>query len=102
MAYYHLPSGQRVESQDAMKKQNRKDWGVGPDIEVELRTDELRKMIDVQRDNDVLVKADHVSAGAELKKRTIEETLAADPQLAVGLLVVKSKLIETQNAESKI
>ena len=102
MAYYHLPSGQRVESRDAMKKQDRKDWGVGPDIEVELRTVELRKMIDVQRDNDVLVKADHDNAGAELKKHTIEETLAADPQLAVGLLVVKSKLIEMQNAESKI
>jgi carboxyl-terminal processing protease len=102
MAYYHLPSGQRVESQKAMKKQGRKDWGVGPDIEVELTTDELRKMIDVQRDNDVLVKADHVSAGAELKKHTVEETLAADPQLAVGVLIVKSKLIETQNATGKI
>ena len=102
MAYYHLPTGQRVESRDAMKKQGREDWGVGPNIEIKLRTDELRKMIAVQRDNDVLVRADHDNAGGELKKHTIEETLAADPQLAVGLLVVKSKLIETQSAESKI
>jgi len=101
MAYYHLPSGQRVESQDEMKKQNRKDWGVGTNIEIELRTDELKKMIDVQRDNDVLVKADHDNAGGMLKKHTIEETLASDPQLAVAVLVVKSKLIEAQNAKSK-
>jgi len=94
MAYYHLPSGQRVKSQDAMKKLGREDWGVGPNIEVKLRNDELRKMFDVQRDNDVLVKADHDEGSAPLEKHTIGETLAVDSQLAVGILVVKSKLIE--------
>ncbi len=94
MAYYHLPSDQIVKSREAMKKQGRKDWGIGPDIEIKLRTDELRKMIDIQRDNDVLVRADHDNSGAALKKHTVEETLAADPQLAVGVLVVKSKLIQ--------
>ena len=98
MAHYHLPSGQRVESQDAMKKRGRSDWGVGPNIEVQLGSgtflsDEERKMNEVQRDNDVLVKADHDNGAAPLKKHTVEETLAADPQLAVGILVVKSKLI---------
>jgi carboxyl-terminal processing protease len=96
MAYYHLPSGQRVESQDAMKKQGRTDWGVGPDVEVELRSDELREMADVQKDNDVLVQAGRNGNGAKLKKHTIEETLASDPQLAVGLLVAKSKLVHVQ------
>jgi len=97
MAYYHLPSGQRVESRDAMKKLDRKDWGVAPDVNVELRSDELKKMIEVQRDNDVLVKASHDSDNDDsFKKRTIEETLAADPQLAVGLLIVQSKLIQDE------
>lgn len=94
MAYYHLPSDQRVESREAMKKQGRKDWGIGPDIEIKLRSDELMKMIDIQRDNDVLVNADHDKGGAAMKKHTVEETLAADPQLAVGVLAVKSKLIQ--------
>ena len=31
-----------------------------------------------------------------VKKHSIEETLAADRQLAVGLLVIKSKLIQEQ------
>ena len=94
MAYYHLPSGQRVESREAMEKRDRKDWGVGPNIEVKLRSDEFRKMVNVQKDNDVLVKADHDNGSVPLRKHTAEETLAADPQLAVGVLVIKSKLIE--------
>ncbi|MHC4118714.1 MAG: S41 family peptidase [Planctomycetota bacterium] len=96
MAYYHLPSGQRVESQKDAEKQNRKDWGVGPDVEVKLRSDELRKMFEVQRNNDVLVRADHDDADKNVKKPTVEETLAADPQLAVGLLIVRSKLLQVQ------
>lgn len=96
MAHYYLPSGQKVESREARKKQGREDWGIGPNVEVELRSDELRKMIEVQRNNDVLVKADHKNINHELKKHTVEETLAADVQLAVGLLIVKSKLIQTE------
>jgi len=102
MAYYHLPSDQRVKSREAMEKQGRNDWGIGPDIEIELRTDELRKMIDIQRDNDVLVRADHDNSGTALKRHTAEETLAADPQLAVGILVVKSKLIQASTLVSSV
>ncbi len=98
MAYYHLPSGQRVENRDAMKKRGRGDWGVGPNIEVKLRSDELRRMINVQRDNDVLVKANADRRRAPLKKHTIGETLAADPQLAIATLVIKSKLIQAGNS----
>jgi len=98
MAYYHLPSGQRVESRDAMKKGGRKDWGVGPNVEIELTSDELKEMIDVQRDNDVLVQANHDNTNGELKKHTVEETLAADAQLAVAALVVRSKLIQADAA----
>ncbi len=96
MAHYHLPSDQRVESREAMKKQGREDWGVGPDVEVKLRSDELKKMIDVQRDNDVLVQANHDFVDDKPRKHTVEETLAADPQLEVGLLIIRSKLIQAE------
>jgi len=96
MAYYHLPSGQRVESRDTMEKLGTEDWGVAPNVEVELRSDELKKMIEVQRNNDVLVKAEHNGTNGDFKKHTIEETLAADPQLAVGLLIIQSKLIQDE------
>jgi carboxyl-terminal processing protease len=94
MAYYHLPSGQRVEGRTEMEKAGRKDWGVSPDVEVEMTSEELKKMIDVQRDNDVLVKAGHKDGDASLKKSSLEEMLAADPQLAVAELIIKAKLIE--------
>ncbi|MGE5293798.1 MAG: S41 family peptidase [Solirubrobacterales bacterium] len=95
MAYYHLPSGQRVKSRDEVEKEGRKDWGVGPDVEVTLNSKELRDMLDVQRANDVLLQARQDDKDrAPVKKRTAEETLQADSQLAVGLLVAKTKLIE--------
>jgi len=99
MAYYHLPSGQRVESREEMKKQGRENWGVSPDIVVELSSDELKEMIDVQRANDVLVRADHDDTNDAVKKHTFEETLASDRQLAVGLLVVRSKLVQAKALE---
>lgn len=101
MAYYHLPSGQRVKSQDEVKKEGREDWGVGPNVEVKLRSDEIKKMFDVQRDNSVLVRAGHDSEAAPLKKHTVEESLSADPQLAVGLLIIKSKLIQDSSEIQK-
>jgi carboxyl-terminal processing protease len=94
MAYYHLPSGQRVKSREQEEKIGGKDWGVGPDVELKLTSNETREMLDVQRDNDVLVQAGREAHSAEYKKRTIEETLKSDPQLAVGLLVVQAKLVE--------
>jgi carboxyl-terminal processing protease len=97
MAYYYLPSGQRVKSRETAKKEGGKDWGVGPDIEVKLRSDELRNMFDVQRDNDVLVRAGHDNEAMPLKKHTAEESLSADAQLAVGVLVIRSKLIQTSS-----
>ncbi len=95
IANYHLPSGQRVKSRDDAEKQGKKDWGIGPDIEIKLRSDELREMFRIRKDNDVLVQANHNEGGTAQKRHTAEETIAADPQLAVGLLIVKAKLAET-------
>jgi carboxyl-terminal processing protease len=96
MAYYHLPSGQRVKSRQEAEKEGTHDWGVGPDVGVELRSDELRKVADVQRDNDVLVKAGHNSAAVPLKRYSLKQTIEADPQLETAILVIKSKLIREQ------
>jgi len=94
MAYYHLPSGQRVNSREAREKLGLTDWGVAPDVPIRLRSDELRNLWDIQRDNAVLVQAGHERQDAAVEKHTIQEILKADPQLAVGLLVVRTKQIE--------
>jgi carboxyl-terminal processing protease len=94
VASYHLPSGQPVRSREAVEKEGGKDWGVGPDVPVDLNSDEIKAMIDTQRDNDVLVQPGRGDHHDTLKKHSLEETLRADPQLAIGLLVAKAKLIE--------
>jgi hypothetical protein len=94
MAYYNTCPRKRVKSRDAVEKEGGKDWGVGPDVEVKLNSSEQNKMLSAQRDNDVLVQAARDEHGGSYKKRTLEETLESDPQLAVGLLIVQAKLIE--------
>ena len=102
MAYYHLPSGQRVKSREEAEKGNTQDWGVGPDVTVELRSDELRRMFDLQRDNEVLFKAGHDVAASPLKRHSLEQTIEADAQLAAAILVIKSKLIREQVRTAKL
>ena len=103
MANWYLPSGQKIKSQEEAKKENTK-WGIGPDVAVELRSDEFRRMLEVQRDNDVFVRAGRDNSGTPLKRHTIEQTAEADPQLATGILVLKSKLIcgQARTAKSQI
>lgn len=96
MAHYHLPSDQRVKSREETEKQGKKDWGIGPDVEIELTSDELKKMLDIQRENDVLVQAGRDPNSASLNRHSAQETVAGDPQLVVGMLIIKTKLIEAQ------
>ena len=79
-----------------MKKLGRTDWGVGPHVEVKLRSDELKKLIEVQRNNDVLVGADHDNVNHKTKRHTLEETLVYDPQLETGLMIMRSKFLQEE------
>jgi len=95
-AYYHLPSGQRIENHEVVKKRHGEDWGISPNPNVKLRSDELRRLTDVQRANELLVRAGHNNddnALSKEKRYSSQETIDADPQLAIGLLVLKSKMI---------
>ncbi len=94
MAYYHLPSDQRVKSRKMAEEDGTHDWGVAPDVDVTMTSEELGKMLNIQRDNDVLVQAGRSIHSGDYRKRTLEETIESDPQLAVGLLVMQTKLIE--------
>ena len=101
MANWYLPSGQKIKSQDEAKKENKNDWGVGPDVAVSMRSDEFHKMSELQRENDVLVNAGHDDANSPLKKHTIAQTVEVDPQLATGILVIKSKLAREEARSAK-
>jgi carboxyl-terminal processing protease len=93
IAYYHLPSDQQVKNRYQMEKLGRDDWGIAPDVAVEMLTNEIRDMIDIQRGNDVLTRTDHGANGGSSERHTLQETMQADPQLSIGLLVLQSKLV---------
>ncbi len=94
MAHYHLPNGDKVKSRFEVKKAGRKDWGIMPNIEVKLNSDEIKRIFDIQRDNDVLVSAEHDSSKDDFTRHDVNETVNADVQLAVAILVAKTKIIE--------
>ena len=93
-AHYHLPSEQRVKNRYVMEKLGSKDWGIAADVKIKLTGSEMQKMIDVRRDNETLARAG-TNNKADSKKHTVEETIEADPQIAVGLLVLKTKMIQS-------
>jgi len=105
-AYYYLPSGQRITGRDECGKPGSENWGLLPDVKVKLRSDELRKIADVQKANESAVKDRRnyalKSHPGPIKReptfnccRTSRETIDADPQLGIGLLVLQSKMIES-------
>lgn len=93
VAYYHLPSDQQVKNRYQMEKLGRKDWGIAPDVEVKMSISEMREMLDMQRNNDVLVQAGHDESKSPTKRSSLQQTLDSDPQLATALLVMQSKLV---------
>lgn len=93
VAYYHLPSDQQVKSRYQMERLGRKDWGIAPDIEVKMYSNELRAMLDLQRDNDVLFRADHDQDGEKPVRHSLGKTLKSDPQLAIALMVAQARLV---------
>ncbi len=105
-AHYYLPSGQRIKSRDEDEKPGSENWGLLPDVKVKLRSDELQKIANVQRANESVIKNRQNNSlkvhPAPIRRepqlnwcRTSRETIDADPQLGIGLLVLQSKMIES-------
>ncbi|MCP4613839.1 MAG: S41 family peptidase [Planctomycetes bacterium] len=93
-AYYYLPSGQKIKNRDTDTKMSCGNWGVLPDVNIKVRSDELRKMAKMQRANELAVK-DGLNNVPNDQRYSSRETIDADPQLATGILVLKSKMIES-------
>ncbi len=93
MAYYHLPSNQRVHDRHEMERQGRKDWGIAPDVEVKLTPEESKQMREVQNENETLARADHDYELTPINRHSNDQTIKSDPQLAVALVVLKGKML---------
>ncbi len=95
IAYYHMPSGRRVESRYLMENAGRTDWGILPSVNVELQSNELQEIAKVQRLNESVVTTGRDDAVGDVNRYSSQETIDSDPQMAIGLLVLKSKMIQT-------
>ena len=77
-----------------MEKLGRTDWGILPNVSVELKSNELRKIADMQKANESVETIGQDDVVGSLNRHSSRETIDADPQLAIGLMVLKSKMIQ--------
>jgi len=91
IAYYYLPSGRRVH-RDPKDKKN-KDYGVEPDITMELTSKHLSEMFKVRKDSRILCRQALLGLDNNRKIYTPREILESDPQLALACLCLQAKLM---------
>ena len=89
IAYYYLPKGRRVHHDP--KDKTSKDYGVEPDVKVELTGEQLEKWMKVSREASVLHRRDQENKNRRYYK--LEEILESDPQLKVGMLCLKGSIV---------
>ena len=92
-AHYHLPSGKPVVSRYLAERRHTEDWGVFPDIEVKARQlDRRTPPADrKERDQEAIDNSEEDSEEPPSPGPSIED----DSQLAVGLMVLQTKLIQS-------
>jgi len=90
VAYYYLPSGRKVH-RDPDDKSN-KDYGVEPQIEVEMTGKQIEKYVKVHHDAGVLHRNDLPPEARTWKVFNPDEILQSDPQLQFALLNLRAKL----------
>lgn len=85
--HYYLPGGKCIHHEE-----NATEWGVDPDMTVELTPDQMRKIMDVRTDLDVLSDADGVAA-KQMKMQ--KDLLDSDFQLSTAVYMLRLQLIGT-------
>lgn len=87
--HYYLPSGKCIH-----REENSTEWGVDPDVTVEMTPEQMRAAIDSRQDMDVLRDAaatpeEKANAAKKVEKK---DPLAQDAQLSAGLLLLRLQL----------
>ena len=106
-SHYYLPSGRCIH-----REENSQDWGVNPDVTVEMTPEQMRAAIDARQDLDILrdinaapaegqqEKNEDIAPAAQEneqpklddKKKDKKDLLSSDPQLAAAVLLMRMKL----------
>jgi carboxyl-terminal processing protease len=88
-AVYHFPSGQKLNARPSWLEVSEEKYGLLPDVEIRLLPHEIQGIEDIHRMNYLCV-WNHDVLSEEEKETILHKTLRTDPQLAVGLFIVKS------------
>lgn len=90
-SHYYLPLGKCIH-----REENSTDWGVNPDVVVEMTPEQTRTAIDARQDLDILRDATPVQAGAPAEEKAADakkkDPLACDAQLSAALLLMRLQL----------
>jgi carboxyl-terminal processing protease len=109
-SHYYLPSGRCIH-----REENSTEWGVDPDVTIEMTPEQMRAAIDARKEMDVLRDAqaapaegtqeklndkaqevkDAVTNAAAKDAKKGKDPLACDPQLSAGLLLLRLQLAGT-------
>ena len=110
-SHYYLPSGRCIH-----REENSQEWGVDPDVTVEMTPEQMRAAIDARQDLDVLRDINAQPAEGEQEKlkdkapaaqekiqpklddekKEKKDLLSSDPQLAAAVLLLRLQLAGAQ------
>lgn len=102
IAYYYLPSDRRVHRD--LRDRTNEDYGVEPDVKVELAGAQIETMRRVQREAGIL-RRNHVNAAQEEQNWKVygpAEMLQSDPQLSIASACLRGSLITKRLGEENI
>lgn len=93
VAYYHLPSGQKVEIAGSADFSGKYSGAITPDVEVVLTPEEQRTIADVITSNETLTAYGKAISRNKSQRYSNIETISLDPQLFIANQVLKAKII---------
>jgi carboxyl-terminal processing protease len=94
--FYTLSGNRVVPNRYQLNRQDRKDWGLAPDIEVPLNEPQLSELVKVQRQLRQLSEEAARSEEEDLpeeKLALLESLVRCDPQMTTGLTILKSQML---------
>ena len=83
-SHYYLPGGKCIH-----REENSTEWGVDPDVTVEMTPEQMRAAIDARQDLDILRDATADDAAPTTQKTDL---LSVDPQMQAALLLLRLEL----------